>query len=346
MDNNQQEPVKQAEEILEKTSKSSLLKKILSIAIPLGLGILILWFLYRDTDFEQMWSIIKDANYGILAFSLLFGLLGNTIRGYRWKTIITPLGYDPKPSNLIFAVYGNYAVNFALPRAGEIWRCGVVSKDEKIPFVKLFGTVIIDRLLDTLTVLLISILAFFLNMEFFLQYLKQNQELFDKVLSYVTSPLPYIAVVVFVGAIVLIFKVFKNNAIIIKIKDFFIGIGKDMKAIWKMKQKKRLFLYSFLIWLSYFLYFYITFFAFDFTKDLGFAAGLFVFAISSISMGVPSNGGLGPWQATVFFGLCAFMVDSEQAKAFATAVFTVQSVWVILCGLFGIFALAVKNRGK
>lgn len=324
--------------------KTSLLKKILSIAIPLGLGVIILWFLYKDTNFDQMWSIIKDANYGILAFSLIFGLLGNTIRAYRWKILITPLGYKPKVSNLAFAIYGGYAVNFALPRAGELWRCGVVAKDEKIPFVKLFGTIVIDRLLDTLTVLCISLIAFLINMDFFISYIKQSEELLDKVTAIITSPLPYIVIIGGIIFVILIFIVFKNNSIIIKIKKVFSDIFRDMRSILRMRQKKLLFLYSIGIWASYFLYFFITFYAFDFTAHLGFAAGLFVFAISSISMGVPSNGGLGPWQASVFFGLVAFMVDSEQARAFATAVFTAQSVWVILCGLFGIFALAVKNR--
>lgn len=324
--------------------KSFSLKNILSVTIPLILGVLILWLLYRDTNFDEMWSIIKDANFGILAFSLIFGLLGNTIRAYRWQIIIMPLGYKPKISNLAFAVYGNYAVNFALPRAGEIWRCGVVSKDEKIPFVKLFGTIIIDRLLDTMTVLLISFVAFLLNMEFFISYLKQNEATFDKIMGILTSPTPYIVLLLAVVGVYAVFKFFKNVSLIIKIKKLFADIARDMRSIARMRQKRMLVVYSLGIWASYFFYFYTTFYAFDFTADLGFAAGLFVFAISSISMGVPSNGGLGPWQATVFFGLCAFAVLPEQATAFATAVFTFQSLWVILCGLVGIFALAIKNR--
>lgn len=328
----------------ESSKKSSPLKKALSVIVPLGLGIFILWLLYKDTDFGNMWSIIKDANYGILAFSLLFGLLGNTIRAYRWKILITPLGYDPRVSNLALSIYGGYAVNFALPRAGELWRCGVVSKDEKIPFVKLFGTVIIDRLMDTLTVLVISVVAFFLNMEFFISYIKQNEANLNKTMGLLTSPWLYLFIIGSVVFLVLFFRTFKSNSLVIKVKRFFGGIARDMKMVLKMKQKKRLLLYTVGIWGSYFLYFYTTFYAFDFTTHLGFAAGLFVFAISSISMGVPSNGGLGPWQASVFFGLCAFAVGSEEARAFATAVFTVQSVWVIICGLFGIFALAIKNR--
>ena len=85
----------------ETEKKQSLISQILKIIIPLALGVLILWFLYRDTDFDKMWVTIKDANWGILALSLIFGPLGNIIRGVRWKMLIEPLGYNPSKRSLI-----------------------------------------------------------------------------------------------------------------------------------------------------------------------------------------------------------------------------------------------------
>ena len=323
----------------EAKNKESLISKVLKVTIPLILGVIILYFLYKGTDFNSLWQIIKDANWGILAFSLIFGLSGNVIRGFRWELLINPLGYKPRRSSLIYAVLGNYAVNFALPRAGEIWRCGVISKDEKIPFKKLIGTLIVDRIFDTLMVAFILLLAFVSNIAVFMR--KSGD---FNIPPFLTSFWFYAAIVG--GSIVLIaiFVIFKENKIIKKAWIFISGIWEDLKIVWKMKEKKRFIIYTFGIWISYFLYFYVTFFAFDFTFDLGVAAALFIFALSSISMAIPSNGGLGPWQAAVVFGLVAFMVDSEQAKAFATAVFTFQSIWVVLCGLFGIAALTIQNR--
>ncbi len=313
--------------------------KFLQIVLPLALGIVILYFLYAGTDFKALWGDIKNANWAILSFSLLFGLSGNVIRGLRWELLIKPLGYAPKKSNLIYAVLGNYAVNFALPRAGEIWRCGVIAKNEKIPFTKLLGTLIIDRLFDTLMVAFIFCLAFFSNAAMFYK----NRELFN-LPAFLTSPVFYagcLGVLVLIAVIIIFFK---ENFIVKKIRNFLTSMWNDMKMVWGMKEKRRFIVYTFGIWISYFLYLYITFFAFDFTSGLGIAAGLFIFAISSISMGIPSNGGLGPWQAATVFGLCSFMVESEQAKAFATAVFAFQSIWVVICGLFGIVALSLKSR--
>lgn len=333
------------EEVQEvpESKKSSLLNKLLKVVLPLGFGIAIIYYLFKDIDFAEVWSILKSANWAILLFSLVFGLLGNTIRGYRWEMFIKPLGYSPKVSNLNYAIYGGYAVNFALPRAGEIWRCGVIAKEENIPFSKLFGTMILDRIFDTFTVLFISLLAFAFNMQYFITYLKSNQQTFETFSSILTSPVLYIAIVAAIVTTYIVFKFFKENIIVRKIKDFLVGMANDMKAIWKMKTKGRLLLCTIGIWGSYFLYFYITFFAFDFMQDLGITAGLFAFALSSISMGVPSNGGLGPWQIAVIAALSLYRVDGLHATAYATGVFAVQSMWVILCGFFG-FAMLARNK--
>lgn len=328
----------------ETPKKKSLLNTLIKVVLPLALGVFIIYYLFKDIDFYEVWNIVKGANWVILLSSLVFGLLGNTIRGYRWELIIKPLGYSPKLSSLNYAIYGGYAVNYAIPRAGEIWKCGIVAKEEKVPFTKLFGTMILDRIFDTITVLLIVLAAFIINMQFFITQLKHNKSTFDAIMGILQSPLLYILIVAAIVTTYIVFKFFKENFIIRKIKGLMVGMLNDMKAIWKMKTKFRLLLYTIAIWVSYFFYFYITFFAFDFTKDLGFEAGLIAFALSSLSMGIPSNGGLGPWQVAVIAALTLYGVGQLEATAFATGVFAIQAIWVILCGLFGIAMLAMKKK--
>lgn len=328
----------------EVPKKKSLFNTLIKIVLPLALGVFIIYYLFRDIDFRQVWSIVKGANWAILLSSLVFGLLGNTIRGYRWELFVKPLGYSPKLSTLNYAIYGGYAVNYAIPRAGEIWKCGMVAKEEKVPFTKLFGTMVLDRIFDTITVLLIVFVAFIINMQFFITQLKHNQSTFDAIAGILQSPLLYILIVAAAITTYIVFKFFKENFIIMKIKNIMKTMYADMKAIWKMKTKFRLLVYTIAIWVSYFFYFYITFFAFDFTKDLGFEAALIAFALSSLSMGIPSNGGLGPWQVAVIAALTLYGVGQLEATAFATGVFAVQSIWVILCGLFGIAMLAAKKQ--
>jgi uncharacterized protein (TIRG00374 family) len=314
------------------------LKQILKIAVPLGLGIIILFFLYRGTDFAQLWADIQNANWEILTFSLIFGLLASIFRGLRWELLIKPLGYHPKQSNLIYAVMGNYAVNFAIPRAGEIWRCVVIQQKEKIPLPKLLETLILDRIMDVLPVGLFALTAVFLNLPVFYQNIDAFQ-----LPAWLFSPYLYIGIIVFLLLIVGILIIWKNNKIIQTIRKFIRSLQNDIRLIGKMDGKIRFFVYTFSIWICYFLCFYIAFFTFTFTANLGLAAALFIFVLGSVSMIIPSNGGLGPWQAAIVFGLCAFLVEREQAIVFATVVFAFQSLWQILCGLFGIGVLGWRK---
>ncbi|WP_101688980.1 lysylphosphatidylglycerol synthase transmembrane domain-containing protein [Dysgonomonas massiliensis] len=324
--------------------KSSLLNKIIKIGLPILVGGLILYFLFRDTDFEQLKAVLSQANWYILLLSLPFGILGNTMRAYRWNLLIRPLGYEPRLSTLVYAVYGSYAVNFAIPRGGEIWRCGIVAKEEKIPFVKLVGTVILDRILDIVMVVVIVSSAFLFNMQFFISYINSNEKLLSLVQTLVYSPYLYIIIVVGVLGMFVVFKYFGENKIVKKVTGLVIGFWSDLKAMGQMKEKSRLILYSILLWIFYFLHFYIAFYAFGFTKDLGITAGLIAFAISSLSMMIPTNGGMGAWHAAIIAALLLYSVDTISAEAFAVAVFGVQTLWVLVYGFYGIIAISSRKQ--
>lgn len=328
----------------ESEKKTSSVKKILQLVISLGLGVFILWLLYRKTNFTEMWETIKDANFAILLFSLLFGLLGNTIRGIRWKLLIQPLGYNPSTSNLIFAVYGNYAINMIFPRAGEVWRCGIIAKKEKIPFVRLIGTLLVDRVFDTISVACIILLGCFINFDFFVNYISEHQSVSQAFSDLFSSKWFYISIVGIIALFYLVFGVFKNTKPVQKIKGFFKSIGADLKTVWHMEHKGRFLFYTVSIWLCYFLYFYTTFFAFDFTRDLGITAGIIAFGISSLSMAIPTNGGIGVWHAAVVLSLGLYGVTKGSAEAFAFGVFAIQKFWEVLYGIFGVVAIGFKNK--
>lgn len=327
--------------------KRSFFNVLFKIILPLALGILILYFLFRNTDFNKMWLILKDANFGVLAFSLVFGAFANYIRALRWKLLITPLGYNPGVSNLTLSFFGNYAVNLALPRAGELWRCGVVAKEEKIPFSKLFGTLILDRILDTLTVAVLLLLAFCVNMQFFLNYLKGNEVIFDSVMDVLKSPALYIVILSVAVLLFVIFRFFGNTLIVRKVCDFCSAMWKDMKSIGKMNQKKKLIFYSIAIYVCYFFYSYIPFYAFGFTADLGFKVGLVAFAMGSLSMIVPTNGGMGAWHAAIIASLMLYGVSAESSEAFAFVVYGIQTIiWVPLTGFIAIGVFSYRNRKR
>lgn len=205
---------------------------------------------------------------------------------------------------------------------------------------------LLDRVSDTVMVACIILLACCFNVDFFLSYIKENQALSESINNLFSSPWTIGSIIGVIIFIIIVFTVFKNTSPIIKVRGFFKSIGQDMKTVFKMKKKAHFFIYSVGIWLSYFLYFYITFYAFGFTRDLGLTAGLIAFALSSLSMAIPTNGGMGVWHAAVVLSLGLYGVAKDSGEAFAFAVFAIQSLWIVLCGLFGMGALAVKSRNK
>ena len=325
--------------------KSSILK-ILKTVIPLAFGILIFWLIFRELDFREIISILKsDVNFRFILLSLPFGLAANIIRAYRWNLLIQPLGYNPKMSNLIYAVLGNYGVNLAFPRLGEVWRCTIINRYEKIPFTKLFGTLITDRLADTITVILIIIAAFFMNIPYFNRFFEQHPEVFDVFYSIVHSTWLYVGLVAVAGIFWLCFVLFKNYSFIIKAKNMFRNLWEGIVSIGHMEKKWNFILYTILIWLGYYLYFYLCFYAFPATENLGWNRGLIAFGMSSVSMAIPVQGGIGPWHAMVIAVLMGFGLSNTDAGAFALTVHTIQQMlFTGLYGLFGVIAISVVNR--
>jgi uncharacterized protein (TIRG00374 family) len=312
------------------------------------LGCILLWHLYQDQDLSEMMRVVKTGvRYDIILYSLFFGLGANAIRGYRWGLLIDSLGKKVKRINTVLAVFGNYAINMALPRVGEIWRCGIIARYEKVPFSKLLGTLVIDRVMDTLVVGMLTLCVAVFNISFFKRYFTDHPEFLEGFHGLFTSVWIYVTLACIVICFWLMFTKFRHLSFVKKTREQLFNVWEGVKSIWKMKHKPRFILQTILIWLGYFLYFYITFYAFDFTRDLGPRIGLIAFTMSSIAVAVPIQGGIGVWHFAVISTLIGFGVSESDASAYALVVYTVQSVlFLVLVGIVSIFALSVINRRK
>ncbi|MDR0428238.1 MAG: flippase-like domain-containing protein [Dysgonamonadaceae bacterium] len=326
----------------------SLLIKFIKTFLPLLFGLFVFWLVFRKMDFKEILSILnRDVNFWIIALSLPFGLFANIIRAYRWNLLIEPLGYSPKKSNLVYAVLGNYGVNLVFPRLGEVWRCTMIARYEKISFTKLFGTLITDRLADTVMVALIVVAAFVMNVPYFDSFFQQHPESLDTFQKIVTSFWTYIIIITLALSVWLFFKLFKHLAWVKKFRKMLSSIWEGIRSIANMKKRRLFIFYTFLIWLGYFLYFYICFYAFPFTKDLGWNKGIIAFGMSSVAVAIPVQGSIGPWHAMVIAVLMGFGINSTDTGAFAFCVHTIQQlIFTAAFGLFGVLALPIANKGK
>ena len=323
----------------------SILRTFVKVVLPLGFGFLLLWWLFREMDLTEIWNVIRHGvRYDIILFSLLFGLFANIVRGLRWGLLIETLGVRFKRSNAVNAVLGNYAVNLVLPRVGEVWRCGIVAKYDKISFSKLLGTLLIDRVSDTIMVGTITLFIFIFNLDFFISFFANNPALLEGFHAMLNSIWIYALVIGLAIMVWLVLKYMSHFTLVRKAKELLLNVWAGMKSIWLMDKKWLFLVQTLLIWSGYFCYFYITFYAFDFTRELGIGVGLIAFTMSSIGVAVPVQGGIGPWHFMVIATLVCFGVNENDAAAFALVVHTVQTVWTGLCGLGGIVALPLTNK--
>ncbi len=328
-------------------NKKNRLKSFFKFAFPLLLGLGLLWYLYRDMDFERVFNELSgNVSYGYLLFSLVFGLLANTLRGLRWHLLVKPValesGAEPKRANAVCCVLGSYSVNMVIPRGGEFWRCIEYRKREDISFSKLFGTLINDRLADVISLGTLLLFVIIWQYDFFRKLLIDNPYLTSKVEGLLMTKWFYllsgVAIIALGGVIYFVWK-FPNN----KVSNTIKSIWEGMLSISQIKEIIPFILYSIAIWLGYFFFFYTSFFAFSFTENLPFSAGCIAFVLSSMSVVFPVQAGIGAWHAMVILALTKFGVSYDNAGIFAFIVFFIQTAWITLNGIVGIIALPFIN---
>lgn len=301
-----------------------------------------------------MWHIIRtECNFTWIAIALVCAILSHVIRGARWGIQLAALGIRPGLFPLTLSIFGTYAVNLVLPRLGELWRTGWIAQRQKAPFTTVFGSMVADRLADTFTVLIITGLTFIIARHQLLDYLRQNTATYESIMAVATSPWVWIAIAIAVALVVFIFLRFPSNPLLVKIKGFCKGIWEGFAVIARMKGKGKWLLLTVMLWGCYFLQLYLAFFAFPATTEVveryGIVAPLVCFVLSSISMGVPSNGGIGPWQWAIIFGLSMFSqgipaLTESYATTFANLVMGCQTLLLILLGIFTFICIAAMKR--
>lgn len=318
----------------------------------LGIGILLLWLTFRHEDLSQIFNKIKDAELKWVFASLFFAFLAFLSRAYRWNMLIEPLGYQPKLISTIYSLMVGYFANLAIPRIGEITRCGSLSKAENIPFNVLIGTVIIERVID----LVMLALSIFLVAA--LEYDIMGGFLYDNLLGPLGSKLANQSLIwLYLGIICLLacllFYFVRKNLGYLRTKNWFqkaehllSGVVNGVRTVVKMKKNGLFVFHTLFIWVMYFFMTYSCFFALQPTSHLGIKAGLFVLVIGGLGMSAPVQGGIGAYHWIVSKGLLLFNIQLTDGIVFATLVHTYQTLLVIILGLISLFMLFIANKKK
>ncbi len=335
------------------------LRKILSISVkvllPLALTILLLVYLFRKVNFGEMMEIISHGvDYWWILCAMILSIFSHIIRAARWRLQLNAMDIKPPFMALCCSVFGCYALNLIFPRLGEIWRCTYIAKRQKASFSKVFGSMVADRLADTLMVGALLLLTFLLAAKalqaFLIKYPVGRDliELFSSVWFWIAG-----AGVILI--MVLIYRIWRNTRFIIKVRDTILHLWEGFAAVGKMKGKWKFIFFTILLWICYFIQLYVAFFAFSFTRRLceepGLAFGLLpclvAFVFSSIGMAVPSNGGLGPWNIAIMFGLAIYGVSDAEGTAFSMLQWTGQTVMLVILGIYTMgYIIFSKSQSK
>ena len=321
---------------------------IIKVLSPLLLGGLILYWMYRDFDFHSIEDVLfhkMDWTWMLLSFP--FGILAQMFRGWRWKQTLAPLGEKPRTSTSIHAVFLSYAASLIIPRIGEFTRCGVLKKYDKTSFSKALGTVVTERAIDTLLMLTVTGVTLVFQMGIFDTFFVRTGTSMDSILGRFSTTGYLVTAVCGISVLLLMHVMLRRLSIYNKVKATLGGIKEGIISLKDVNNIPLFCFYTLGIWVSYFLHYYLTFFCFDFTSNLGLGCALVTFVVGSIAVIVPTPNGAGPWHFAVKTMLILYGVSDTNALYFVLIVHTIQTMLVIALGIYAWCALSfTKTRSE
>lgn len=325
-------------------------KKVLNTAKYLlffGAGVTIFWLIYKDLDIGMLRSVLKnDLNYTWVWISLVIGILSHISRSIRWIYLIEPMGIKPGLKNTFMSVMFGYLMNLVLPRMGEISRCGAMAKYEKVPFMKLVGTVVTERIIDVIVLLLFTLVALLSQFGLIVQLFRNNPAMKENALRMVTSPWLIISFLLIILLLILFRKRIARTQLFRKMEQTLGHLREGLMSVKYVRKKGAFIFHSVLIWFLYFLMLYCSFFAFDFTSGLSPFAALTTFVMGSFGMIAPVQGGLGTWHFMTKESLALYGISNENGIIFAFVAHFVNTLLVIVLGLISMLLLPLLNREK
>jgi uncharacterized protein (TIRG00374 family) len=321
---------------------------ILKYLVFLGIGIFLMWWqLSKMTPVQklQFRDSLLHANYVIIIPIAIIAILSHISRAIRWKIMIEHMGYSPSTANTFYATMCGYFANTFIPRAGEILRCTLLARYEKVPVNKLIGTILVERFFDLFCYFLIIILTICIQLNTVSDFIKQKILLISNAKT--VFPWWVVAIAVLLaGALVIVFikwvlKRHSNHPHIIKLKGFHLGLKEGFTTILLLKKRKLFIFHTVFIWTMYLLEIYIGFYALSATTGLGLGAALSVLSLATLAM-IVAPGGIGAFPVAIQQVLLIYSIDNI---SFGWLMWSVATGIIIVTGSIS-FALLVKNNKK
>lgn len=327
------------------------IRKTLNIGLPLIFGGAILYWMYRGFDINSIRHVLlHEMNWWWMIASFPFGILAQTFRAWRWKQTLAPLNEHPRTNTCINSIFLSYAASLLVPRIGEFTRCGVLAKKDNVNFAKSLGTVVTERAVDSLIILIITVVVLLLQMPVFLTFFSKTGTRLDNLTALLGmfSTTGYVVVAICAVMTIMGFYIFRKKlAFYDKVKATMHGLLDGVMSLRGVSNVPLFIFYSLAIWASYFLHYYLTFFCFEGTSHLGLMCALVTFIVGSIAVLVPTPNGAGSWHFAVKTMLVLYGISEPEALYFVLIVHTVQTFLVALLGIYAWLSISfTESRGN
>lgn len=314
---------------------SKRLFSLLKIMVSIGLASLLLFLVFRNVEMEDFWQKAKTVNYTWVLISIVLSLVPYVARAYRWNILLRPLGYELKTSRTTLAVLIGYLANLALPRLGEITRCGVLNRNDRVPVPVALGTVVVERIVDLLALLVlisISLLAEFDRLTGFLASAYSDLD----IPLWVPIVILSIGLLGTVGLVVFVKKQDKLKGKFAELMKSFVAGFISLKDI---KNPLGFIISTIVIWIVYYLMSYLIVFSLPETSHLGLMAGLMLLVTGGIAISLPVQSGFGTYHGMVAGMLVLYSVENDTGLFLATLLHTSQ---IVAIAIFGTIALIIS----
>lgn len=323
------------------------LKSILQYLVLFAITGALLWLSLRGLNVEGeeksafIWNAWKKSDKGYLMLMAVIAMISHLLRAVRWKMLLEPTGNKVTVGSSFLSLMIGYLVNMAVPRGGEVSRCYNLYKLEKTPVEVSFGTVVVERIVDLVCLILLIGLSFFVEwtkLKAFIDTINFSSS------GAATFPIwIFIAIALIIGIAVGVYLLRKNE----KLKKILLGFKEGLMAVFRLKNKALFIFYSIAIWSLYFLMSYFVVIAFPETRELGVSAVLTLFAIGSIAMAAPLPGGAGSYHTLVPLGLVMlYNLPKAEAIAFVFIFHGWQTVIMIVGGVVSLIISYLLIRWK
>ena len=325
-------------------------KKLISVfkyIFFLGLGFFLVWW-----QFDKMTALQKSqfgeslqyANYWLLIPVIIMAILSHISRAVRWKILIEPMGYKPSTAKTFYTVMTGYLVNTFLPRAGEVIKCTLLSRYEKIPFNKLIGSILVERAFDLVCYIVFIAITILIQITYVSKFVREK---FSQIAANKSGSPVWVKLLIGIGILLLIilflkwvFKKYAHHPHIISIKGFHIGLKEGFSAIARLKNRGWFIFHTIFIWTMYLLEIYVGFSALSATSHLGMVEACSVLSLATLGM-IVSPGGIGAFPLAVQEVLLIYNVDNV---SFGWLIWGVSTAIVLVGGLISFGLLVYKYK--